>query len=73
MWSIYCVNAFQSQITSNLSPYITSDFESHSLLPIIEVVSSIMGAITYMPLAKALNLWGRPIGLVVMVDKFMQG
>ncbi|GME46739.1 putative MFS siderophore transporter [Neofusicoccum parvum] len=66
MWCLYFVNAFQSQITSNLSAYITSDFESHSLIPVIDIVSSVMGAATYMPVAKILNLWDRSIGFALM-------
>ncbi|KAF2136004.1 uncharacterized protein K452DRAFT_292761 [Aplosporella prunicola CBS 121167] len=67
MWCLYLVNAFQSQITNNLSAYITSGFESHSLIPVIATVSSVMGAATYMPVAKILNLWDRSIGFALMV------
>lgn len=67
MWSLYCVNGFQSSITSNLSAYVTSDFEAHSLIPVIAIVSSIMGAATYIPLAKILNLWDRSVGFAIMV------
>lgn len=67
MWCLYLVNAFQSQITSNLSAYITSDFESHSLIPLIATVSSVMAAGTYMPVAKILNLWDRSTGFALMV------
>lgn len=66
MWSIYFTNAFVSSITGNLAAYITSGFESHSLIPVIAVVSSIMGAATYMPLAKVLNLWDRSLGFMIM-------
>lgn len=68
MWLLYLINGFNSSITANLSAYITSDFESHSLLPIIGVVSSVMGAATYMPLAKILNLWDRAVGFTLMVS-----
>lgn len=66
MFLLYFVNGFQSSITNNLSAYITSDFESHSLLPVIAIVTSVMGAATYMPLAKILNLWDRSIGFSIM-------
>lgn len=66
MWLINFVNAFQSSITANLSAYVTSGFESHSLIPVISVVSSVMAAATYMPLAKVLNLWDRSIGFLIM-------
>ncbi|KAF9895289.1 hypothetical protein FE257_000193 [Aspergillus nanangensis] len=66
MFLLYFVNAFQSSITGNLSAYVTSGFESHSLIPVIMVVSSVMSAATYMPLAKILNLWDRSIGFLMM-------
>lgn len=66
MWLLYFVNAFQSSLTANLSAYVTSGFQSHSLIPVISVVSSVMGAATYMPLAKILNLWDRSIGFLLM-------
>lgn len=66
MWLLYFVNGFNQSITGNLAPYITSEFESHSLVPLIQVVSSIMGAATYMPLAKILNLWDRYVGFALM-------
>ncbi|KAL4870098.1 hypothetical protein BDV12DRAFT_166587 [Aspergillus spectabilis] len=67
MFLLYSVNAFQSSITSNLSAYVTSGFESHSLIPVIYIVSSVMSSATYMPLAKVLNVWDRSIGFLVMV------
>ncbi|KAK4500235.1 hypothetical protein PRZ48_008422 [Zasmidium cellare] len=73
MFLLYFVRGFQASITGNLSAYITSDFESHSLLPVIAIVTSVMGAATYMPLAKILNLWDRSIGFTVMTCFAMLG
>ncbi|KAL4952010.1 major facilitator superfamily domain-containing protein [Aspergillus filifer] len=67
MFLLYFVNAFQSSITSNLSAFVTSGFESHSLIPVIYIVSSVMSSATYMPLAKILNVWDRSIGFSIMV------
>lgn len=67
MWLSYAVNAFQSSITGNLSAFVTSGFESHSLLPVISIVSNILSAVAYMVLAKILNLWDRTYGYVAMV------
>ena len=66
MFGLYMVNAFQSSITSNLSAFVTSDFQSHSLLPVIAIVSNVMSAATYMVVAKVLNLCDRSVGLAVM-------
>lgn len=57
MWLLYFINGFNQSINGTLSAYVTSDFESHSLIPLISVVSTVMAAAVYMPLAKILNLW----------------
>ncbi|WVW81148.1 hypothetical protein I302_103139 [Kwoniella bestiolae CBS 10118] len=67
MFLMYLVRAFEGSITSNLGPYIVSGFSAHSLIPIISVVASIMGAVTYLTVARAVNVWGRLKGLVVLV------
>ncbi|CAI7588275.1 unnamed protein product [Penicillium bialowiezense] len=67
MWLLYFVNALQSSLTSNLSAYITSEFSEHSLLTVISVVTSVMGAACVMPIAKVLNIWDRSVGIGIMV------
>jgi hypothetical protein len=67
MFLIYFVNAFRSSITANLGAYVVSGFEAHSLIPIIGVVSSVMSAACYMPIAKFLNLFDRSKGFLFMV------
>lgn len=48
-------------------PYITSDFQTHSLLAVIYVVSSSISAAVYIPMAKLLDTWGRAEGFLLMV------
>ena len=64
---LYLTNAFQSSITGNLTPYVTSEFEEHSLLTVINIVSNSMAAAVYIPMAKLLDVWGRAQGFCVMV------
>lgn len=66
MWCLYLVNAFQSSITNNLTPFVTSGFEQHSLLTVIYIVSSSISAAVYIPVAKILDIWGRAEGFLVM-------
>lgn len=66
IWLLYFVNAFQSSILYNLLPYVTSEFESHSLLNVIYIVASAMSAATYIPLSKILDVWGRAEGFLIM-------
>ena len=67
MFLLYFINYFQQSISGSLGPYITSEFESHSLLPLVGVISSVMGAATYMPLSKILNMFDRWVGFALMV------
>ena len=63
---MYFVNAFQSSILYSLIPFVTSDFESHSLLNVIYIVADSISAACYIPLSKILDVWGRPQGFLVM-------
>ncbi|KKY39023.1 putative mfs siderophore iron [Diaporthe ampelina] len=66
IWFLYFVNAMQSSILSNLLPFATSEWETHSLLNVIYVVASAMSAAIYVPLSKILDVWGRAEGFAVM-------
>jgi len=50
-----------------LTTYVTSDFSLHSLTSATGVMSSIIGGLTKLPLAKLIDIWGRPQGYMVMV------
>lgn len=67
MWLIYFVNAMRSSLAANLTPFVLSAFESHALIPVVDVVASICAASVYMPLAKVLNLWDRSLGFSCMI------
>ena len=42
-----------------MTPYATSDFQSHSLMTVIQVVSSAITSAIYIPMAKLVDMWGR--------------
>ncbi|CVK95610.1 related to major facilitator MirA [Fusarium mangiferae] len=67
MWLIYLTNGFQSQINYTLVPYASSEWESHSLIPVIGIVANCMTAAVYIPLSKILDIWGRAEGFLLMV------
>lgn len=54
-------------MTGQLTPYVTSSFQSHSLTAATGIMSSIIGGISKLPLAKILDIWGRPQGFALMV------
>lgn len=47
-------------------PFVTSEFESHSLLNVIYIVSDAMTAAVFIPLSKILDIWGRAEGFLIM-------
>lgn len=67
IWLIFLVNGLRLSILSSLTPYVTSDFESHSLLTVIGIVSNAMTSAVYIPMAKLLDIWGRAEGFLLMV------
>ncbi|KAI1346557.1 putative MFS siderophore transporter [Xylaria sp. FL0043] len=55
-------NALQWQVIFNLMPYVVSEFSSHSLIPTITIVSSVLSGVLKLPIAKVIDSWGRPQG-----------
>lgn len=70
---IFFVNSLQQQTTGNLTPYVTSSFALHSLVATISIVSSIVGGVLKLPIAKMLDLWGRVEGYCVMLTLTLIG
>ena len=64
---VFFVNSLQQQITGNLTPYVTSAFAKHALIPVMGIVSSLVSGITKLPLAKLLDVWGRTQGFILVV------
>ncbi|KAK6705246.1 hypothetical protein SNK03_009094 [Fusarium graminearum] len=54
-------------VDSALNPYITSSFGAHGLLNIGSILASIIGACAPLPLAKAIDVWGRVEGFAFMM------
>lgn len=62
----FCVNSMEQQTSSNLMPYVMSNFSGHSLLPAISIASFVLSGVLKLPIAKLIDTWGRPQGLVTM-------
>ncbi|OAL52933.1 MFS general substrate transporter [Pyrenochaeta sp. DS3sAY3a] len=64
------VKAIEAAATN---PYVTSAFRLHSLTAATGVMSSIIGGLSKIPLAKLLDMWGRPQGLLLSLFVWMVG
>jgi len=73
IWIIAFVDSLEQGMGPSLSTYVTSHFRIHSLTSATSVMSSIIGGLTKLPLAKLIDIWGRPQGYIVMVGSLTLG
>ena len=67
IWLIYFVEGLVAGTQTALSPYVTSTFAEHSLTPTISIVSYVIGGVTNFTIAKILDVFGRPQGLLCCI------
>ncbi|EHK96266.1 putative Siderophore iron transporter mirB [Glarea lozoyensis 74030] len=67
LWLIYFVEGTLSGTNAALNPYVTSDFAQHSLTPTVGILSSVIGGVTDLTLAKILDVFGRPQGYFLCI------
>ncbi|KAK4223695.1 putative siderophore iron transporter [Podospora fimiseda] len=67
IWIIYFVDAMQQNMTTNLGPFVTSEFQSHSLTSAVNIFAYLIAGLSKLPLAKILDIWGRPHGFILML------
>jgi hypothetical protein len=61
------LDALQQGSTGLLTPYVYSDFALHSLTATAGILSGLIGGLVKLPLAKVIDIWGRPQGFIIMV------
>ncbi|KAL9620749.1 MAG: hypothetical protein Q9160_004762 [Pyrenula sp. 1 TL-2023] len=67
IWLTYFVEGMVSGTTNALTPYVTSAFALHSLTPTVGILSSVIGGVTNLTLAKILDVFGRPQGYLFCI------
>lgn len=67
IWLTYCVEGMLANTTGALTPYVTSAFAQHSLTPTVGIISSVIGGVTNLTLAKILDVFGRPQGYLFVI------
>ena len=65
IWLIYFVEGLLTSTQGALIPYVISDYASHSLIPTVSIISTILGGVTNFTIAKILDVFGRPTGFNV--------
>ncbi|OQE38028.1 hypothetical protein PENCOP_c009G02538 [Penicillium coprophilum] len=73
IWFIYFVTSIQEVVIRSLNPYVTSAFMLHSLTAATSIMANIIGGLSYIPLAKILDSWGRPQGMTLTMVIWVVG
>ncbi|KXX73768.1 Siderophore iron transporter mirB [Madurella mycetomatis] len=73
IWLIYVITSLQEVVVRAFTPFVTSAFALHSLLAATYIFSSIIAGLAKLPLAKILDLWGRPQGMTLMLAIWIVG
>ena len=67
IWITYFLEGMLSATAISLSPYVTSAFAQHSLTPTVGILSSVIGGVTNLTIAKVLDVFGRPQGYLFCI------
>ncbi|KAK5655202.1 hypothetical protein OQA88_6101 [Cercophora sp. LCS_1] len=73
IWLIYFVTSTQEVVVRTLGQFATSSFAMHSLTAATNIISSVIASVTKIPLAKILDIWGRPQGMTLMLTFWVIG
>ncbi|KAL1870000.1 hypothetical protein VTK73DRAFT_2843 [Phialemonium thermophilum] len=65
IWIVYFVALMQQAAAAALNPYVTSAFQHHSLTPTVGILSSVIGGVCNLTVAKILDIFGRPQGYAI--------
>ncbi|KAI7341988.1 hypothetical protein KC336_g23285, partial [Hortaea werneckii] len=83
MWAVYCTYAWiwvgfftlalQSAIMTSATAAAYSDFATAPAYTTASILANIIGGVIRLPIAKALNLWGRAEAFLCMVGVYVLG
>ncbi|KAL1857796.1 hypothetical protein Plec18167_001801 [Paecilomyces lecythidis] len=73
IWLCFFVLSMQSSISNNMIYYAYAKFSSAPQISQAYIVSTIVGGVLQLPIAKTLNIWGRTEGFLVFLAVFILG
>lgn len=73
IWLCFFVLSMQSSISSNVIYYAYANFASAPQISQAFIVSTIVGGVLQLPIAKTLNIWGRAEGFLALLLVFILG
>lgn len=73
IWVCFFMLALQQSILSNVTYYAYADFQLAPQLGTAYILSSVIGGVLKLPIAKVLNVWGRAEGFLFFVGIYLLG
>ncbi|KAK9319475.1 major facilitator superfamily domain, general substrate transporter [Lipomyces orientalis] len=73
IWLCFFVLSMQSSISNNMIYYAYANFASAPQISQAFIISTIVGGVLQLPIAKTLNLWGRAEGFLTFLVVFLLG
>lgn len=73
IWVCFFMLAFQSAIGNVLIFTAEADFKTAPAVATANILSTIVGGVLKLPIAKVLNLWGRSEGLIISLFVYIVG
>ncbi|CAI7594302.1 unnamed protein product [Penicillium crustosum] len=73
IWLCFFILSMQSSISSNVIYYAYANFASAPQISQAFIVSTIVGGVLQLPIAKTLNIWGRAEGFLALLLVFILG
>ncbi|KIE03076.1 general substrate transporter, partial [Metarhizium majus ARSEF 297] len=73
IWLIYFILSIMEVVFRTLDPFVTSTFQKHSLTAAMGIISSIVGGLSKLAIAKILDTVGRPQGMALALSFWVMG
>lgn len=73
LYLVSFVDSLLQSVQYALTPYVTSAFSQHGLLATTSIVSSVLGGVWGLAVAKVIDIWGRLEGFVAMIFLIVLG
>ncbi|GJN67700.1 hypothetical protein PLICBS_001728 [Purpureocillium lilacinum] len=73
IWLIYFILSIMEVVFRTLDPFVTSAFSRHSLTAAMGIISSIVGGLSKLAIAKILDTIGRPQGMALALLVWVMG
>ncbi|OAA63378.1 siderochrome-iron transporter [Niveomyces insectorum RCEF 264] len=73
IWVCFFMLALQQSILTNVTYYAYSSFTAAPQIATANILSSVIGGVLKLPIAKVLNIWGRAEGFLVFVAVYLLG